>query len=77
MLKVTGYSLCMTSTAHAHGRFSMDSELTPLVMSSIFFFEPKIAFSIYGSEETFVTNVLYDGTKQGLTEPFCEYGWLL
>ena len=40
------------STAHAHGWFSMDFELTPLVMSSIFFFEPKIAFSVYGSEET-------------------------
>ena len=24
----------------------------PLVLPSIFFFEPKIAFSIYGSEET-------------------------
>ena len=51
-LKVTGYSLLVTLTAHAHGRFSMDFELTPLVLSSIFFFEPKIAFSVYGSEET-------------------------
>ena len=40
------------SIAHAHGRFSMDFELTPLVLSSIFSLEPKIAFNVYGSEET-------------------------
>ena len=32
-------------------QFSMHFELTPLVLSSMFFFEPKIAFSVYGSEE--------------------------
>ena len=29
------------STTHAHGRFSIDFELTPLVLSSIFFFNQK------------------------------------
>ena len=33
----------------------MDFEQTPLVLSSTFYFGPKIAFSIYGSEETCLT----------------------
>ena len=44
--------LRMVGSARTHGWFSMDFELTPLVLSSMFFFEPKIAFGIYGSEQT-------------------------
>ena len=52
-------------------------ELTPLALSSIFFFiEPKIAFSVYGSEKpSYQRTVRW--TMQGLTEPFSEYRLLL
>ena len=47
------YTVCLwRSTAHAHGWFFMDFELTPLVLLSTFFFGPKIVFSVHGSEET-------------------------
>ena len=47
------YTVCLwRSTAHAHGWFFMDFELTPLVLSSTFFFGPKIVFGVHESEET-------------------------
>ena len=49
------------STAHAHGRFSMDFELTPLVISSIFFFWTKNSVQCLWIWRDLVTNVLYDG----------------
>ena len=47
----------------------MDFELTWLVLLSIFFvFEPKIASSIYGFEETYSYQLAVQWTMQGLTE---------
>ena len=41
-VKVTGYSsLVQDSTAHAHGRLSMDFERTRLVQSSVYFLNQK------------------------------------
>jgi len=48
LLKVTGYSLFVAFNCAFSGTILYRFELTPLVVSSI----SKIAFNIYGSEET-------------------------
>ena len=62
------------STAHAHGRFSMDFELMPLVLSSNLFFWTKNSVQclwIWSYQRT------VRWTMQGLTEPFEKYRCLL
>ena len=51
-LKVTVYSLFVTFNCACAWMIFMDFELTPLVLSSTFFFWTKIVFSVHGSEET-------------------------
>ena len=60
-----------TVTAFVYSKFQygMNICITPQTLvntiSAIkYLFETKIAFSIYGSEETLVTNVLYDGQSR-------------
>ena len=49
------------STAHAHGRFSIDFELTPFVLSSTFFFWTKNSVQYLWIWRNLLTNALYDG----------------
>ena len=66
--KVMGCSL-WCSTAHALGRFSMDFDLMPLVLSSIFFLNQKQRLvSMDLKRPSYQRTVRW--TMQGLTEPF-------